>query len=617
MDLWGSFTESLRAVVNKLVVSNNNQTEDDNICSEPSFKRVKTEGETIYCTNHVYKQTPEEHVDGRKRPLESSVVYKDTEDNQCKTNSMKGNMFFKAYAMMEQEKRGLQDSILVNRIEIEKILWYLRDAKPIVLALEQGLFFGCGKMQYLKSVEDENLNNQAIGSQDNHRNQMLQDNVHCNSITGLDNNMMENLVNLNRNILEDVKNWKVWYDALILEPRNSKLRWKQQPRRLVSERDKIAELHIVNSRYVELRKEMTGMYCKYTSYMPTVNDCIRHCTASTQFFIIAQLFEIIVPFLKTSDIGNLNMVNRILKAHMDNKWWQCGASKSRMQQKAFWKHSFWRPTYGRPTFAFLVKKASSMEVCKCNLIDRDVSRTTFVLDRDIYTNCPRKHKFVRLGECRRENNGMKTDQEMQIVQHYQKQLHEILIAYAIHNTRIGYGQGMSFLAGFLLSATQYNTNVAFNAFATLMDDYEICEMYRDGLKGTMVRLSQLERAIKLNLAELHYHFEQHNIRPIMFASGWFMTLFCNDMTIHPSILIKIVDIFIQHRWPGLLQLMLGLLHFNQNQLVGTSMSITLQRLSKLSNTFTIQNFPTILQHASRMFVHTFHIQLWEIEHSTE
>lgn len=66
---------------------------------------------------------------------------------------------------------------------------------------------------------------------------------------------------------------------------------------------------------------------------------------------------------------------------------------------------------------------------------------------------------------------------------------------------------------------------AFSILVSLMYDYGLRDLYKDGFDNLHLRLYQLNRLIQDQLPKLHEHFETHGVETHMFASQWFLTLF--------------------------------------------------------------------------------------------
>lgn len=66
---------------------------------------------------------------------------------------------------------------------------------------------------------------------------------------------------------------------------------------------------------------------------------------------------------------------------------------------------------------------------------------------------------------------------------------------------------------------------AFTVLVSLMYNYGLRDLYKDGFENLYLRLYQLNRLIQDQLPKLYEHFEINGVETHMFASQWFLTLF--------------------------------------------------------------------------------------------
>jgi hypothetical protein len=104
-----------------------------------------------------------------------------------------------------------------------------------------------------------------------------------------------------------------------------------------------------------------------------------------------------------------------------------------------------------------------------------------------------------------------------------QQLYRILYSYFIYDPQLGYTQGMNLVAGALLMHAE--ESVAFWLFVSLIEDYEVREIFIDSLGGVQHHCSVIQKLVEHYLPKLARHFEQHDISIQMFASSWILSLF--------------------------------------------------------------------------------------------
>ena len=176
----------------------------------------------------------------------------------------------------------------------------------------------------------------------------------------------------------------------------------------------------------------------------------------------------------------------------------------------------------------------------------------------------------------------------------------MLKAYALYDPEIGYCQGQAFITGLLLmhvrqrhatyasgqvrrahrgrvataTATANAARVAHEqmpeeeAFASLvriLEDYNLRELYKEGMEGMRVRAYQLNALVQEQLPGLHRHMGECGIQPLMYAAQWFMALYATDFPL--AVVLRIVDVMLVEGEDVLMRVALALLRANQEILL--------------------------------------------------
>ncbi|XP_070770388.1 TBC1 domain family member 4 isoform X5 [Enoplosus armatus] len=124
----------------------------------------------------------------------------------------------------------------------------------------------------------------------------------------------------------------------------------------------------------------------------------------------------------------------------------------------------------------------------------------------------------------------------------QLSLYNLLKAYSLLDTEVGYCQGISFVAGVLL--LHMSEEQAFDMLKFLMYDLGIRQQYRPDMVSLQIQMYQLSRLLHDYHRELYNHFEEHEICPSLYAAPWFLTLFASQFPL--SFVSRIFDfVFIQ------------------------------------------------------------------------
>ncbi|XP_055372959.1 rab GTPase-activating protein 1-like isoform X2 [Condylostylus longicornis] len=181
------------------------------------------------------------------------------------------------------------------------------------------------------------------------------------------------------------------------------------------------------------------------------------------------------------------------------------------------------------TYRILITKETKCEA----MITKDINRTFPA------------HKYFR------ENGGTGQDS-----------LFKVSKAYAVYDMEVGYCQGLSFIAASLL--LHMPEEDSFSVLVSIMYEYGLRELYKQGFETLYLHLYQLNRLIKDLLPKLYEHFERNGIETHMFASQWFLTLFNARFPLY--FVFHVLDIFLLDGMTILFQVAITLLQICENEL---------------------------------------------------
>ena len=122
----------------------------------------------------------------------------------------------------------------------------------------------------------------------------------------------------------------------------------------------------------------------------------------------------------------------------------------------------------------------------------------------------------------------------------QRALKQILQAYSVFNSTVGYCQGMNFIAGYLFLNIG-NKEEAFWTFVSIMR--QVRGLFVEGVPLLNASFDILERMIRDRLPTLAAHLARQGVTVMPFASQWFSTLFC-FATVPRRLSNRILDIFL-------------------------------------------------------------------------
>jgi hypothetical protein len=130
------------------------------------------------------------------------------------------------------------------------------------------------------------------------------------------------------------------------------------------------------------------------------------------------------------------------------------------------------------------------------------------IELDLARTFPANHKYEQ-GQDGRNGNEV---------------LRRILYAYARHNRRTGYCQGMNYIAAFLW-LVMGDEEKAFWTFTALLDIILPGDVHAKDIKGTIAQYKILHKLVQTNAPRLAKHFRNLEIDLVMIASKWLLCLF--------------------------------------------------------------------------------------------
>uniref|UniRef100_A0A3Q3IUR9 Rab-GAP TBC domain-containing protein n=1 Tax=Monopterus albus TaxID=43700 RepID=A0A3Q3IUR9_MONAL len=145
----------------------------------------------------------------------------------------------------------------------------------------------------------------------------------------------------------------------------------------------------------------------------------------------------------------------------------------------------------------------------------------------------------------------------------QLSLFNLLKAYSLLDTEVGYCQGISFVAGVLL--LHMSEEQAFDMLKFLMYDLGIRQQYKPDMVPLQIQMYQLSRLLHDYHHELHTHFEEHEISPSLYAAPWFLTLFASQFPL--GFVSRIFDFVFVQGTEAIFKVALCLLSSHEGEIV--------------------------------------------------
>ncbi|XP_050683440.1 USP6 N-terminal-like protein isoform X2 [Leptidea sinapis] len=121
-------------------------------------------------------------------------------------------------------------------------------------------------------------------------------------------------------------------------------------------------------------------------------------------------------------------------------------------------------------------------------------------------------------------------------------LFNVLCAYSIYNSEVGYCQGMSGLAGVLLM--YMDEEDAFWALATLLSDkkYAMHGLYIEGFPKLTRFLQHHDKILTKFMPKLKYHFDKYGLDAILYSLKWYFVCFVERVPF--SLCLRVWDIYL-------------------------------------------------------------------------
>ncbi|SCU91937.1 LADA_0F13124g1_1 [Lachancea dasiensis] len=143
-------------------------------------------------------------------------------------------------------------------------------------------------------------------------------------------------------------------------------------------------------------------------------------------------------------------------------------------------------------------------------------------------------------------------------------LYEVLKAYSLHDTEVGYTQGMGFITTALLLNTETESE-SFGLLVSLMKGYGLRELFLPNMPGLHLKLYQFDRLIEENSPSLYNHLVRQGIRSSMYATQWFLTCFAYRFPL--CFVLRILDVVFVEGFEALLKFATVLMIKNESTLL--------------------------------------------------
>lgn len=140
----------------------------------------------------------------------------------------------------------------------------------------------------------------------------------------------------------------------------------------------------------------------------------------------------------------------------------------------------------------------------------------------------------------------------------ENKIRRVLRAYVMYNPRVGYLQGMNFLVRLLMEVAEDEAD-CFWLFVGLSEPENDRNLYEPGLAVLQPLFHRFQLFFSKQKPELYEHLEQEGVPIASYTARWFLTFFSTFETFGPTLVIRILDLFVIDNWQIILSMALVVL----------------------------------------------------------
>lgn len=168
----------------------------------------------------------------------------------------------------------------------------------------------------------------------------------------------------------------------------------------------------------------------------------------------------------------------------------------------------------------------------------------------------------------------------------QRKLFKVLSNYSKFNKQIGYVQGMAYMVALFL--IYMDEKSSFFLLHSIIKDYELEGIYLPGFPDLKKKFYVLLNLEKKFIPRVYEVLKRDGILPSLYASEWFICLFCKDLK--PNVLVRIFDTFLFEKYKVIYRFALAFLKMKENDFVNGKPGIvyTMEVLKKILDDIDIE-----------------------------
>ncbi|KAG0239748.1 GTPase-activating protein [Mortierella sp. GBA43] len=156
----------------------------------------------------------------------------------------------------------------------------------------------------------------------------------------------------------------------------------------------------------------------------------------------------------------------------------------------------------------------------------------------------------------------------------QEALFNVVKAYSLYDTEVGYCQGLSFVVGPLL--LNMPEEEAFCMLVRMMNNYEMRGHYTPDMSELQLRLFQFEQLMEETIPLVYKHLRHQGVRSTMYASQWFMTLFAYKFPL--DLVFRVFDTILLEGIDTILRFAIALLKASHDRILNLDFEVLVEYL---------------------------------------
>ena len=151
----------------------------------------------------------------------------------------------------------------------------------------------------------------------------------------------------------------------------------------------------------------------------------------------------------------------------------------------------------------------------------------------------------------------------------QRKLYRVLANYSKYNKKLGYVQGMGYLAAIFL--LYMDEESAFYIFLAIVKNYGFEGLYSSGFPDLKKKFYVLLNLEKKFIPKIYEILKRDDVYISIYASEWFLCLFSKDLK--PGILVRIIDVFLYEGYKVIYRFALAFLKMKEKNFISNKKGI--------------------------------------------